>query len=248
MNQTEVRGMVLSAMPIGEYDKRLVLLTREKGKISAFARGARRQNSPFLAGSRPFSFGTFTVFEGRDSYGLTGANISEFFPKLTGDIAMTSYGFYFLELADYFSREGVDGKDMLNLLYLSFRTIEKETLSLPLIRCIYELKTMTLQGIYPDFFTCRHCGGKTDLLWYDPARMEVFCDSCRTQSQQMVRLKDSTLYALQYIVSSPIGKLFSFQVTPEVLSQMEQIIGQLIKRYVEKPLRALEMLEMLAAE
>ena len=107
---TEITGMVLKVEPMGEYDKRVVILTKEKGKISAFARGARKQGSRLLAATSPFSFGEFKIYAGRNSYSIMEASISNYFEGLREDFEGAYYGMYFLELMDYYTRENSDEK------------------------------------------------------------------------------------------------------------------------------------------
>lgn len=81
-------GIVLIAAPIGESDKRLVLLTRERGKVTVFARGARRPGNPFLAAANTFAFGTFYVKEARTAYQLVQTEIRNYFREITEDVEL----------------------------------------------------------------------------------------------------------------------------------------------------------------
>lgn len=144
-------GMVLKATPVGENDRRLVILTRERGKITAFARGAKRPGSQLMAVSRPFVFGQFRLYEGRDAYNLQTAEISNYFTELTADVEAACYGSYFLEFADYYGREQVDGSEMLLLLYQSMRALLKSSLPNPLVRTVFELRMMVINGEYTEY-------------------------------------------------------------------------------------------------
>ncbi|KAI4446291.1 DNA repair protein RecO [Eubacterium plexicaudatum ASF492] len=147
MGQTiELTGMVLSAMPVGEYDKRIQILTKERGKIAAFMRGARRPNSAFLAASNPFSFGRFEMFEGKSSYNVAKVTISHYFRELVQDPDAIYYGFYFLEMASYYTQENMDGTDFLNLLFVTLKALLKPALDNRLVRRIYELRVLVLFG------------------------------------------------------------------------------------------------------
>lgn len=146
----KLTGMVLKAAPAGEYDKRLVLLTRERGKVTAFARGARRPGNMLMGPSRPFAFGQFQLYEGRDAYNLQSAEISNYFDNITMDMEQTCYGQYFLEFTDYYARENLDGSTLLLLLYQTLRALAKPQIPNALIRRIFELRAMVENGEYTE--------------------------------------------------------------------------------------------------
>lgn len=156
-----VTGIILKQMPIGEYDRRICLLTKERGKISAFAKGARRPNSRLAAASNPFCFGTFKLYEGRNSYTVADAEIQNYFEELMTDYEGAYYGMYFAEVADYYTRENNDEREMLKLLYQSLRALCSAALQNPLVRVIFELKAIVVNGEYPGAPADKHLAEST---------------------------------------------------------------------------------------
>lgn len=139
-------GIVIKSEPIGEYDRRVVILTKERGKISAFAKLARKPNSRLMAPTNPFSFGQFKLYEGRSSYSLSEAEITNYFEELRQDYVGAYYGMYFLEICDYYARENIDETQMLKLLYQALRALLSPSFDNRLVRSIFEIKAIAING------------------------------------------------------------------------------------------------------
>lgn len=169
----------------------------------------------------PFLFGTFTLYEGRSSYTLQQAEIQNYFGELRTDIEAVTYGFYFLEFAEYCTRENNDETEILKLLYQTMRIVVKRSISLPLIRCIFELKMICLEGEAPQAFAC--AGQAADVLPFG----------------------QSALYALQFIEGTPVEKLYTFTVSDDVLAQLKKAAKRCVDVYIGHTFRSLEMLEMI---
>lgn len=212
----EVTGMVLKEEPQGEYDRRVVLLTTTHGKVTAFARGARRQGSRLMAATNPFAFGQFKLYPGRTAYSMSDAVVSNYFENLRTDFEGACFGMYFLEVMDYYTRENNDEKEMLRLLYQSIRALGNERLKNDFIKAVFEIKALVVEGEFPGI---PDIGSKS----YD----------------------QSTIYSVDYIVNSTIEKLFSFEVSDTVLAELKAIGNTLIERYTDRKFKSLEILATL---
>ena len=209
-----VTGMVLASSSVNDYDRRVVILTKERGKITAFAKGARRQGSRLMAATDQFCFASFKVFEGRTAYNLIEASVSNYFEELREDFDGACLGMYFLEFADYYTRENNDETEMLKLLYQSVRAVCKPSLDNRLVRVIFEMKAMVVNGEFPGI----------------PAD--------RTLSR-------SAAYAVDFIVKTPVEKLFTFAVSDQVYEELADLSSSYIRKYIDRKFKSMDLLDTL---
>ncbi len=224
-----VTGIILKQTPVGEYDRRICLLTRERGKISAFVRGCRRPGSRLAGAAAPLSFGRFRLCEGRTAYSVAEAEIQNYFEELRKDYIGAYYGMYLAEIADYYGRENNDEAQMLKLLYQSLRALCAASIPHGLVRCVFEIRAMAVNGEFPVELSEAAAG---DPLWKGllPPGEEP---------------EDSTRYALAHITGSPIEKLYTFAVSDRVFSQLEAVSAAARARVMDRKFKSLEILETL---
>lgn len=213
MNEITTTGMVLSTMPIGEYDRRVEILSSDLGRISAFARGARKPGSSLVSCTRVFAFGQFRLNQGRSSYNVKSAAIKDYFEQLAADMDLACYGFYFLEVSQYFTRENIESTQMLKLLYYSLKALESGKINNRLVRSIFELKTLAVNGLCPDFHPFEGTASPGVRKAYEHVRL------------------------------SPVEKLFSFVLADHVQEEFENIVRMLMSRSVDRKFRSLDLLK-----
>lgn len=204
-----VHGIVLFSQPAGEADRRLVILSGELGRVSAFARGSRRPNSPLLS-ARPFTYGTFTFYQSRNYNVLDSIDDARHFDSLSKDFDSTCYAGYMAEFSDYYAREGLDARESVRLLYAALSALNRALIPLPLIKSVFELRMMAINGEY-SAEPYRPCG-------------------------------QAAAYAWNYALTSPLEKLFAFDLEPEAAAQFCAAVDALRDYYIDRQFKSLELL------
>ncbi len=241
-----VTGIVLYTTLVKEYDKRLVVLTKERGKITMFANGARRPNSNLRAASQSFVMGKFTIIPGRDSYNLIKVEVDEYFKEIPMDMEKMCYASYMCEIMSYYTREGDFCINNLNLLYFALKALVKDEMPNSLIKLAYELRLMHIEGQGLHSFGCVKCQAKDNLTFFDAKAGGLLCGNCGKKYAISRKVSETLVYTLQYVLSVPVNKLFGFMLSDEILEELLAVTESFRDEYIDKKFKSLEILYSLA--
>ena len=134
---------------------------------------------------------------------------------------------------------------MLNLLYITMKALIRGQISNRLIRAIFEMRAMMINGEYPRLFECGICGKTENLTVLSLEASGCICEGCRKQVKDGIPVSTSALYTLQYMVATPLEKIYSFTLKSEVEREVTRWVKRYIDRYTDKRFKSLEILEVM---
>lgn len=187
MSAYKTRALVIKRIPLGEKDKIVTLYTREYGKLSAVAKGARRTTSRLSGATEPLMFLHGLLAEGMNLDIVTQADVRESFPGLRADFGLFLRATYACELLDRLTVERDPQSEYFDLLLSTLYILQRAKDPDAAIHA-YELKLMALAGYEPRLDACIRCeslfGGDVTEAAYSPARGGVLCDACSAQTKE----------------------------------------------------------------
>jgi DNA repair protein RecO (recombination protein O) len=216
-----------------ESDKMLTILTPDLGKISCVAKGARRIKSRMLASSQLFAFSNFILYKSNgDTYYINSSELIESFYNIRNDLDSLNCAMECTKFLKDNIQENQNSIFILKLLLNTIYLLSTSNKNTDIIRNVFLIKAICILGYTPLFFSCGGCGGKETLNYFDFKESSLKCEKCSESKE--VKLSDSAVIAIRYIIKSDLKKLFSFKISEEVLNEIELFRKLYIENKINK--------------
>lgn len=158
MERLKTHAFVFYSEPFWDYDKRVILLTQDFGKVTAIAPAAQRSLKRFGSALESLTQISIVYTEKRTSslVRLEEAAIIYSFPSLKKDIKKMAYGSYFLEVISEVMREKEVSKSLFDFLFSFLKALEKSKHEELLCR-LFEARLLSRIGYKPVLHHCLKC-------------------------------------------------------------------------------------------
>ena len=109
-------AIVLHRLSFGETDRIATLYTRERGKLAAIAKGARKPVSRLAGATEVLTYGKFHLATGKNLDIIAQVEVKESFPRIHQDLSRIAYATYMAEVVDRMVEEHEANPDIFDLL------------------------------------------------------------------------------------------------------------------------------------
>ncbi len=242
-------ALILRTYKLGEADRIVVFLTRDRGKKRGVAKGARRPRSRYAGALESLTRAGVAYYE-RELRDLVRINYVEtqrsplaVVARSGDDASALGHAEYFAELIDEWAPEGHADERLYRLGSSVIDALADGVPIEPLAR-YFEFWLLRLQGVYPQLSSCPACGGAYDGGAFMPAREDFYvCRRCQSGGGTSLSL-DALRFLRSAAASSP-DALAALALDPAAALELETAHRRLINLHLDKELKSARVLRQL---
>ncbi len=246
--RAKLTGIVLRAVDTGEADRVVTLLTRERGKVAAYARGARASRRRFGGSLEPFTLVHAEVRErsASDLLGLDSVSPVAAFGGIRGDLARIACAGYAAELARELVRDHEPHEDLFDLLAAYLAVLDAGPARPAALRA-FELGALRAAGLSPRLDACARCGGALAVdraARLDPGQGGLLCAACGPLAAPgAVSVSPETASALLRLAEGGLRAAAEEPLAPPAGREARDALTAFIEHHLGRKLQARRFLE-----
>ncbi|MCZ0704032.1 DNA repair protein RecO (recombination protein O) [Natronobacillus azotifigens] len=226
----KIEGIIIRTQDYGETHKIITMFSKEKGKIAAIARGAKKPKSRMAAITQPFVQGHFLLKIGSGLSALQQGELEDSFRKIREDIVKTAYASYIAELTDKLTEEKSADSHLYQQLIASLTAIVNEK-DPEIVAMMYELKLYEKAGFAPIVQRCAHCHSTDYLRSFSVTEGGLICQSCYVNDENTFIVNEKQVYLLQLFTQVGIERIANISVKKENKEHMKKIMEAYYEQY-----------------
>jgi DNA repair protein RecO (recombination protein O) len=229
-----------------ETSRVVTLFTRDLGKLSALAKGARRLKSPFQSSLDLLSAcDVVLLHKTTDALDLlTEAALTERFPSLRQSLPAWYAGLYIGELLNELTDELDPHPRLFDAALVTLRHLSVDSLRAGRV-LRFELAILREVGLMPSLDACVHCGIMVagdepgDRVAFGLATGGVLCPECRPGQPHVATLSGVTLGALR-VLARPGSEWRELDWGPALVGPLRATVGAVVSHLLGRRPRLLE--------
>jgi DNA repair protein RecO (recombination protein O) len=233
-------ALILRGRDYGEADRILVVLTKDRGKLSLIAKGVRKPKSHLKAASQLFCHSRISVSGGRGSSGLgvlSQGEVLDSLMELRLDLDKIACASYVGEMIDLALPREKPNEEMF-LLALTTLTLLSMTDEYFLVLQWFNLRLLAILGYRPRLDACVQCGRglrQAEFL-LAPDRGGLICKSCAKRPAPPV--SGAVIAILDKFLNWDIRSLLKLRLNRETKLMLENAVYAYLDYYLERSVKA----------
>lgn len=249
MPAIESEALLLRSVDFGESDRIVHFLTRDRGRLTAIAKGARRSRRRFP--------GTLDVFNRLEIEGrlrprasmafLEQARLLDAFLGIRADAVRYALASFLIEMLDRLAPEGLRGAEAERLYAFAVESLALIGSVRPdaTLRVLLELRALDALGLRPEFGRCVRCGrvpgshvdASHGVSFFVPDG-GIVCAACGKSLEGLVQTQLGTLRVLEAGMQVASAVLPTLRLEAAALAQAERLVFRFQRFHVGVELRS----------